>query len=233
VWDCGRGRSEASGGAEVATRRVPWTAGQCIARGAVLPRPDLRASALRRRDPAAGQPEPPSSCEELAGATGLEPAASGVTGICHVLSPTLVEQLTAAATRRCPLKFRTLASRHLGSADQQSGTRRFRRRRSTRRWLRLAEASNNTREWKRVQNFLRASSQALHDRIFDFGLAAVTRAYGLPEVAPPLLFAVGRTVGWIAHVIEEYASGEVIRPKARYTGPFPDAQGAQVQRDDQ
>ena len=44
---------------------------------------------------------------------------------------------------------------------------------------------------------------------------------GLPEQAPVLLFALGRTIGWIAHAIEEYASGQLIRPRARYTGPMP------------
>jgi citrate synthase len=52
-------------------------------------------------------------------------------------------------------------------------------------------------------------------------LAAVARAYRLPEQAPLLLFALGRTIGWIAHAIEEYASGQLIRPRARYTGPAP------------
>ena len=53
------------------------------------------------------------------------------------------------------------------------------------------------------------------------GLAAVTRTYGLPGSAPVLLFALGRTIGWIAHAIEEYAAGQVIRPRARYIGPAP------------
>jgi citrate synthase len=55
----------------------------------------------------------------------------------------------------------------------------------------------------------------------DFGLAAVTRAFALPDEAPLVLFAVGRTVGWIAHAMEEYASGRLIRPRARYVGPPP------------
>ena len=55
----------------------------------------------------------------------------------------------------------------------------------------------------------------------DLGLAAVTRTYRLPSDAPLLLFALGRTTGWIAHALEEYASGQVIRPRARYTGPLP------------
>ena len=35
----------------------------------------------------------------------------------------------------------------------------------------------------------------------------------------PALFAVARVAGWCAHAIEQAASGEVIRPRADYTGP--------------
>jgi DNA-binding LytR/AlgR family response regulator len=34
-------------------------------------------------------------------------------------------------------------------------------------------------------------------------------------------FALGRTVGWIAHAIEQYADDQIIRPRARYIGPVP------------
>jgi len=55
----------------------------------------------------------------------------------------------------------------------------------------------------------------------DVGLVAVARAAGLPDDAPLTLFALGRTLGWIAHAIEEYARGELIRPRARYVGEMP------------
>ena len=88
--------------------------------------------------------------------------------------------------------------------------------------LRLAEAAGNDREWQRIRGLLRAGAQLVQDRPnVDFALAAVTRVYGLPDAAPALLFALGRTAGWIAHAIEEYATGELIRPRARYTGPVP------------
>jgi len=56
----------------------------------------------------------------------------------------------------------------------------------------------------------------------DFGLVAVGRTSGLPREAPLLLFAIGRTAGWIAHALEQYASGELIRPRAKYVGPAPE-----------
>lgn len=53
----------------------------------------------------------------------------------------------------------------------------------------------------------------------DFGLVALARRLGLPAGAPLALFLVGRTVGWIAHAMEQYATGQLIRPRARYVGP--------------
>jgi len=55
----------------------------------------------------------------------------------------------------------------------------------------------------------------------DFGLVTVARALGLPPGAALALFAVGRSVGWIAHALEQIADGRMIRPRARYTGPEP------------
>jgi citrate synthase len=55
----------------------------------------------------------------------------------------------------------------------------------------------------------------------DFGLAVLCRSLGLPREAPFVLFALGRTAGWVAHVIEQYQTGELIRPRARYVGVAP------------
>jgi citrate synthase len=94
---------------------------------------------------------------------------------------------------------------------------------------RAAEASGNEVDWRSVRNLAKAGSELLHDAPnLDFGLAAVTRTCRLPARAPLLLFALGRTIGWIAHAIEEYASGQLIRPRARYTGPAPLLGGSNV-----
>ena len=55
----------------------------------------------------------------------------------------------------------------------------------------------------------------------DFALAAATTALRLPQGTALAIFILGRTVGWIAHAIEQYQSDVLIRPRARYTGPRP------------
>lgn len=52
----------------------------------------------------------------------------------------------------------------------------------------------------------------------DVGLAAVTAALGAPPAAASGLFAVARSAGWLAHVLEQRAAGFLLRPRARYTG---------------
>jgi citrate synthase len=65
----------------------------------------------------------------------------------------------------------------------------------------------------------------------DFALAALTDIHHLPKEAPITIFALARTVGWLAHLLEQVASGQLIRPRARYVGPpvsVPDARQTQV-----
>lgn len=55
----------------------------------------------------------------------------------------------------------------------------------------------------------------------DMGLVILVRALGLPEDTALTLFALGRTVGWIGHTLEQYEVDRIIRPRARYVGITP------------
>jgi len=57
----------------------------------------------------------------------------------------------------------------------------------------------------------------------DFALVALARVLRLPPGSPLTLFAIGRTIGWIGHAIEQYATGQLIRPRAKYVGVVPGA----------
>jgi citrate synthase len=75
-----------------------------------------------------------------------------------------------------------------------------------------------------IRDFVRAAEEITGDRPnLDFGLAAVTRVLRLPAGSPMVLFAIGRTVGWIGQALEQYATGQLIRPRAKYVGPPPSA----------
>lgn len=53
----------------------------------------------------------------------------------------------------------------------------------------------------------------------DFYLTVCARMLGFPGGLPAALFAVGRSAGWIAHSLEQYADNRLIRPRMRYRGP--------------
>jgi citrate synthase len=55
----------------------------------------------------------------------------------------------------------------------------------------------------------------------DFALVVLARVLGLPPGGALALFALGRTVGWVGHAIEQYEDGRIIRPRARYVGEQP------------
>ena len=55
----------------------------------------------------------------------------------------------------------------------------------------------------------------------DYSLAAVARVLRLPTGSPLTIFAIGRTIGWIGHAIEQYATAQLIRPRAKYVGAMP------------
>ncbi|NBD08903.1 citrate synthase family protein [Corallococcus silvisoli] len=53
----------------------------------------------------------------------------------------------------------------------------------------------------------------------EVGLVMLAEALGLPKGAASTVFAVGRSAGWVAHVLEQREQGHLLRPRARYVGP--------------
>ena len=86
----------------------------------------------------------------------------------------------------------------------------------------LGERYPASAEYRFVMEFARAATTATGDHpTVDFGLAATARVLDLPPGSPLILFAIGRSVGWIGHAIEQYATGQLIRPRAKYVGVAP------------
>jgi citrate synthase len=74
-----------------------------------------------------------------------------------------------------------------------------------------------------------AASKILRERKPDRPLAANVEFYtavlldavGLPRDQFSTTFAVGRMAGWCAHIVEQRATGKLIRPESRYVGAAP------------
>jgi citrate synthase len=83
--------------------------------------------------------------------------------------------------------------------------------------IRLAEAVEHAA--------LAALRRSKPDRVLEtnveFWTALLLDAVGLPRDAFTAVFAMGRVAGWTAHVLEQRATGRLIRPESRYVGPVP------------
>jgi citrate synthase len=53
----------------------------------------------------------------------------------------------------------------------------------------------------------------------DLAMGTLAQRLRMITGAGEVIFAVGRTAGWIAHALEEYAAPTTYRPRAVYTGP--------------
>jgi citrate synthase len=54
----------------------------------------------------------------------------------------------------------------------------------------------------------------------DFYSATVQETLGIPKEFFTCIFAVARTAGWIAHVMEQFRDNRLIRPTSNYIGGF-------------
>lgn len=86
----------------------------------------------------------------------------------------------------------------------------------------LARSHGDDAVFQRVERVRRVMVGAggLHPNI-DFAIAATGAVLRLPRGAALTLFVLGRMAGWIGHAMEQYRSGQMIRPRARYVGETP------------
>jgi citrate synthase len=65
---------------------------------------------------------------------------------------------------------------------------------------------------------LMLQKKGLHANV-DFYSATVYYSLGIPTDLFTPIFAIARTAGWTAHVLEQLADNRLIRPQSAYTGP--------------
>ena len=77
-----------------------------------------------------------------------------------------------------------------------------------------------------IKQARRISDQMLPN--IDFAGALLARTLELPAHIAVAIFALGRTIGWIGHALEQYQIDRLIRPRARYVGPPPAATASEM-----
>ena len=127
---------------------------------------------------------------------------------------------SCAARATCARRSRSKLRR--GEAIEGFGHPLYPQRRPTRRGAARDVAELKTAVFAR--DFAAAAKTVIGEApTVDFALVAVARALRLPNGAALTLFAIGRTIGWIGHAIEQYEANAIIRPRAKYVGETPPA----------
>jgi len=83
----------------------------------------------------------------------------------------------------------------------------------------MAQAYPKAQVIKQSASLVRAVDALIHQApTIDLALVVLARLLDLPGDGALTLFALGRTIGWIGHALEQYQTGQILRPRARYVG---------------
>lgn len=86
----------------------------------------------------------------------------------------------------------------------------------------LDQHESRSKDLAFIHRVIDAAGEVLGDGpTVDVALVALQQVLKLDRGTALTLFALGRSLGWIAHAIEQYATNEMIRPRAKYVGPRP------------
>jgi citrate synthase len=80
----------------------------------------------------------------------------------------------------------------------------------------LLRALDPPEPWRRLLRVIESAAGVRPN--IDFSLVAMEMLLKLPTGAAFAVFATGRTAGWIAHALEQWQDGKLIRPRAAYVG---------------
>jgi citrate synthase len=106
---------------------------------------------------------------------------------------------SAIASTRCSTRARRISSAWRRSLCEKLGDKK---------WIQMSE---------RIAETMLAKKN-LHANV-DFYSATVYYSLGIPTDLFTPIFAIARTSGWTAHVLEQLADNRLIRPQSVYTGP--------------
>ena len=80
-------------------------------------------------------------------------------------------------------------------------------------------AAKGSKDHARSKKLAAAADELLGEKpTLEFAIVALARAMQFPADAPITLAALGRSIGWIGHAIEEYEWQQITPPALRYAG---------------
>lgn len=189
--------------------------------------PLLRAALILLADHELNVASFTSRCVASAGSTPYAAVAAGIGAMHGVRHARHIERVEALFSEvRVPERAKTTLEARLQRGERIPG---FAHRlhpsgdpRATELLRRVRETGPQSPALALADAIVDAAEPLLGDHpTVEIGLVAAAQVFGLPAGSPLVLFVLGRSLGLVAHAVEQYGSREVLRPRARYIGEVP------------